>query len=129
MSAAAVIYVTSLESMSRFYAELFGLRAAESADGYCVLVSDSVKLSLVAAPDARRTMPLERPPRRRVNTPIKLAFEVADIALARATAASLGGQIDASAAEWSFGGLTHCDGVDPEGNVIQLVSPERLRAR
>jgi hypothetical protein len=31
--------------------------------------------------------------------------------------------LDPAASEWTWRGLRHCDGHDPEGNVIQLRQP------
>jgi predicted enzyme related to lactoylglutathione lyase len=125
VNASAVIYVKSIGPMRRFYEQLFDLKTAMSADSYCVLESDSVSLSLVKVPDAiAATIDVETPPRRRISTPIKLAFEVPSIERARSIAVALGGQVDPPTTEWSHGGVIHCDGTDPEGNVIQLVSLE-----
>ena len=125
MTASAVIYVKSIEPMRRFYSQLLGLQSVTSADGYCVLESDSVRLSLVTVAHAIAvTIDIETPPRRRTNTPIKLAFEVPSIERARSIAVALGGQVDPPTTEWSHGGVIHCDGTDPEGNVVQLVSLE-----
>jgi hypothetical protein len=51
-------------------------------------------------------------------TPVKLAFGVTDIDALRPTIARLGGDTDG---EWRFGDALHCDCVDPEGNVVQLI--------
>jgi predicted enzyme related to lactoylglutathione lyase len=45
---------------------------------------------------------------------------VASIAQARERAKALGGDMNDADTEWSFHGLTRCDGVDPEGNVFQV---------
>jgi len=125
VTASAVIYVKHLDPMRRFYEQLVGLRATSTADGHCVLESDSIEISLVKVPAAvAATIHLEQPPRRRADVPVKLAFQVASIQHARETAASLGGRIDQATSEWTYGGVVHCDGVDPEGNVIQLRSVE-----
>lgn len=124
MKASAVIYVKSVEPMRRFYEQLLGWRVASSTQGYCTLDSDSISLSLVAVPEAvSATIHIETPPRRRTNVPVKLAFPVSSIADARTIASSHGGHVDPSNTEWSHRGVIHCDGMDPEGNVIQLISP------
>jgi predicted enzyme related to lactoylglutathione lyase len=63
------------------------------------------------------------PARRREDVPVKLAFAVPSIEDVRHVAASLGGEVDREDDEWDFRGCRHCDGVDPEGNVIQLREP------
>jgi hypothetical protein len=111
--------------MRQFYTQCLGLETAISSEGYCILESDSVRLSLVAVPDEiAATISIETPPRRRANVPIKLAFDVPVIDDVRTIAASLGGQIDPQTTEWRLLGMIHCDGIDPEGNVIQLLCAE-----
>lgn len=121
-NAAAVLYVKELEPMRAFYERCFGMSGPEAAGGdYCVLTGGGWELSLVAVPEAlSATLRLSDPPRRRESTPIKLAFEVADIAALRAVVAEAGGRVDPAASAWEFRGLVHVDGTDPEGNVVQL---------
>jgi predicted enzyme related to lactoylglutathione lyase len=77
-------------------------------------------LTLVESPLA---FPTTNPPTRRADTPIKLAFKVASIEDSRSVVADLGGQVGSADTEWNFRGATHCDCLDPEGNVIQLIEP------
>ena len=118
--AEAVVYVWDLERMTAFYEGCVGLRPAESGRGYRGLTSDDWTLWLVAgdSPQASRG---SSPTPRRSATPIKLVFGVPSIAEAGARAADLGGSIDGR--HWKFDGVHRRDGVDPEGNVIQLVEP------
>ncbi|ADP80608.1 VOC family protein [Pseudofrankia inefficax] len=122
MRAAAVIYVGDLERMRAFYEGCFGLTPADGADGYRGLESDAWLLTLVRSGDA---VPTATPPDRRSNTPVKLAFEVADIEALRPVAGALGGQVSPAATAWEFRDALHCDCVDPEGNVVQLVQARR----
>jgi hypothetical protein len=69
------------------------------------------------------TIHLSVPPRRRDETPIKLSFDVAGIDDLRPVVVRLGGQIDPPETGWGFRGYRPCDGVDPEGNVIQFREP------
>ena len=90
--------------------------------GLLLLESEAWALSLVVVPDEiAATIQIAVPPRRRAEAAIKLAFEVPSIDDLRATVAGLGGQVDPSTTEWDFQGFRRCDGVDPEGNVIQLL--------
>jgi ribosomal protein S18 acetylase RimI-like enzyme/predicted enzyme related to lactoylglutathione lyase len=124
VKAAAALYVMHLDRMRAFYEECFGFEAADIAEDYCVLESHAWTLSLVVVPrDIAATIHISTPPRRRDTVPIKLAFDVADIEDLRAVVAGAGGQIDPVTTAWDFQGLRHCDGVDPEGNVIQLREP------
>ena len=118
MRAEAVVYVGDLARMRTFYGRCFGLVVADSADGYCTLQSQQWVLTLVQSDQAR---PRTSPPPRRSHTPIKLAFEVESISAIRTLAAELGGQVDPSDRGWEFRNATHCDAVDLEGNIIQLI--------
>lgn len=121
MSAAAVIYVGDLERMRAFYQRCFELSTADTGPGYHGLRSDSWLLTLVYSPEA---VPATTPPTRRANTPVKLAFEVPSIQSLRPIVARLGGEVSPVDAEWEFRNAVHCDCVDPEGNVVQLIEPD-----
>lgn len=60
---------------------------------------------------------------RRENAAIKPVFFVPSIAAVRAGADAFGGILNPSDNEWSFQGFKVCDGLDPEGNVIQFREP------
>lgn len=118
--AAAVIYVGDLERMAAFYGECFGLTVADGAAGYRGLESAAWLLTLVPSAEA---VPTATPPVRRQTTPVKLAFEVASIEAVRPIVEGHGGSVEPVDAAWEFRGAKHCDCVDPEGNVVQLVQP------
>jgi predicted enzyme related to lactoylglutathione lyase len=119
MSAAAVLYVGDLDVMRAFYEECFGLAAVDVTADFCSLVSEAWMLRLVRSAQA---VPNTVPPQRRASTPIKLAFAVTSIDGLRPVIGRLGGRVDLPQAEWEFQGAVHCDCVDPEGNVVQLVA-------
>ncbi len=121
MVAQAVLYVGDLDRMHAFYARCFGLTVADQGRGYVGLSSRSWLLTLVASDLA---LPTTSPPPRREETPIKLAFDVTSIEALRPVIASLGGQVSPHDAEWEFRAALHCDCLDPEGNVVQLVQSE-----
>jgi predicted enzyme related to lactoylglutathione lyase len=124
VKAAAVLYVKQLDRMGAFYQECFALTAAETAGDYRVLESDAWTLSLVVVPDEiARGIQLATPPRRRHHAPIKLAFVVPNIEAVRSVVAGRGGRLDPRETQWDFRGFRHCDGVDPEGNVMELLEP------
>jgi predicted enzyme related to lactoylglutathione lyase len=124
VKAAAVLYVKHLDRMCSFYQQCFGLEAASTAEDYCVLESGVWTLSLVVVPDEIAiTIHISEPLRRRDDAPIKLALAVPDIEDLRCIAAGLGGEVDPRNTQWDFQGFRRCDGVDPEGNVIQLLEP------
>jgi predicted enzyme related to lactoylglutathione lyase len=110
--------------MREFYRECFGLTIKDATDQYCVLESDDWTLSLVVARDARVSeVEAPQPPIRRDWSPIKLGFPVHNIEDLRPVMRRLGGQLDASNATWEFQGFARLDGLDPEGNVVQLLEP------
>jgi catechol 2,3-dioxygenase-like lactoylglutathione lyase family enzyme len=120
----AVIYVVDLERCVDFYAQVLGLVLREKSDGSCILDGQGLTLNMVQVPEAiAAEVELQDPPERREETPIKLVFEVADIASVRASAPAWGGSIDPVDAEWPWLGSVRCDGVDPEGNVLQVKAP------
>jgi len=119
--AGAVVYAKDLDRLTRFYAEVVDLEIVHRVDDHVVLESDCFELVIVAIPAATAgRIAISSPPERREATAFKLVFPVPDIAAARTAAAASGGVVDPAVKEWSFQGLRVCDGMDPEGNVIQL---------
>jgi predicted enzyme related to lactoylglutathione lyase len=118
--AAAVLYVGDLDRMVAFYSACFGLTGADRAEDYQGLESAAWLLTLVRSAEAR---PTTSPAPRRANTPVKLAFEVASIEALRPIVDGLGGSVSPADSAWEFRNAKHCDCVDPEGNVLQLVQP------
>jgi hypothetical protein len=89
-----------------------------------VLESESMSLSLVVVPErVAATIDVSVPPVRRDRVPVKLAFPVKSIEALRPLAAELGGLVDPTTTQRVFRGSMLCDGIDPEGNVIQLLEP------
>ena len=62
---------------------------------------------------------LTDPPLRRQETPTTLSCVVAGLAAVRELAPACGAAADGVEHERTAGGLTRCDGLDPEGNVVQ----------
>jgi catechol 2,3-dioxygenase-like lactoylglutathione lyase family enzyme len=114
----AMIFAKDLERMTRFYRDALGLNVVQQTltSDWVELDAGSMTLALHAIPDAiASTIEIDTPPRRRGNTPIKLVFEVADFEGARADLIAHGAIMD-EPRSWSA-----CDGMDPEGNVFQIV--------
>lgn len=119
--AGAVVYAKDLDRLARFYAEVVNLEIVHRVEDHVVLESEFFELVIVAIPAATAVrIVISSPPERREATAFKLVFSVPDIAAARTAAAATGGVVDPAAKEWSFQGSRVCDGMDPEGNVIQL---------
>lgn len=122
VKSAAVVYVKDLRRMASFYGTCFGMHLVDAADDYRVLDSEPLTLTLVRTPDpVAETIVMTVPPSRRENVPIKLGFAAVNIDALRPIFLELGGVVDPPETQWAFRGAIHCDGIDPEGNVLQLV--------
>jgi predicted enzyme related to lactoylglutathione lyase len=120
ITAGAVMYVADLGALAAFYAAALGFSERMRDADHVVLEANAFQLVLlkrdaptVAAADAGGAP-------RRSDSAIKPVFIVTSIGDARAAATTVGGLINAARHEWQFGDYRVCDGLDPEGNVIQL---------
>jgi catechol 2,3-dioxygenase-like lactoylglutathione lyase family enzyme len=114
----AVLFAKDIERMTRFYRDGFGLSIAAGSvsEGFVDLRSSGGRLLLHAIPPhIAKDIHIESPPKPRADTAIKLVFEAPDVATARANLSSCGAQMR-DVSQWGS-----CDGVDPEGNVFQVV--------
>ena len=117
----AVIYAKDFRALAKFYEHVAGLTECEVDEDYVLLEAPSFRLVVLQIPERyAANITIEKPPRKRENTPIKLILNVSSIEAARQAAKTLGGGLNGSETEWSFQGIKRCDGVDPEGNVFQL---------
>lgn len=113
----AVIFAADHQRLAKFYAAVTGLPVRVADDEVVVLGSDAFELvihRLAGEP------PVSDPPVARLDGYIKPFFPVADLGVAREKAAAFGGRLQPAAEEWSARGFRACEGVDPEGNVIQF---------
>ncbi len=114
----AMIFAKDMERMIAFYRDGLGLRLLPETrqDGWVEFDAGGVLLALHAIPaHIAATIDIATPPRAREDTPIKLVFEAADIATARTHLIAHGAVMFEPR---TSGG---CDGLDPEGNVFQVV--------
>ena len=118
------VYALDVDRVSGFYSALLALDVAEASEGYVVLASDDVEVTVVRImePYASEVV-VSDPPERREDTAVKPSFVVADLEAARRAAAANGGVIDPVEREWEFRGFRAVDGHDPEGNVLQVRLP------
>lgn len=117
----AVLYVKNLARVQAFYQAVLSLEVESAEKDHVVLASPTFQLVVLAAPEQiAASIEIQSPPRRRAETPIKLAFEVTSISTARAVARQHGGELLPPEREWNFHGYRVCDGHDPEGNVVQF---------
>ena len=117
----AVIFAKSPTTLAHFYAQVAQMVEIHRDEGHIVLEAGGFELVLHALPEQiAAEIHITMPPQIREDTPIKLCWPVDSLALARRTAASLGGQMGAETQQWQARGFRACDGYDPEGNVFQL---------
>ena len=117
----AVIYAKDYRGLAKFYEHVASLTEREANEEFVLLVAPSFQLVILQIPQAiAANITIEKPPRKRENTPIKLFLNVSSIEKARQEAKMLGGELNGSEKEWQFNGVKRCDGIDPEGNVFQL---------
>jgi catechol 2,3-dioxygenase-like lactoylglutathione lyase family enzyme len=118
----AMIFAKDMERMTAFYRDGLGLREIIESrqDGWVEFDAGGALLALHAIPaHIAQGIRIESPPDAREDTAIKLVFEAPDVAAARAHLISHGAIMFEPRA---WGG---CDGLDPEGNVFQVVAKKK----
>jgi catechol 2,3-dioxygenase-like lactoylglutathione lyase family enzyme len=113
-----MIFAKDMQRMTAFYRDGIGLRLLEerSKEGWAELDAGTVVLALHAIPaEIAKEISVTSPPKQRDTTPIKLIFRTADVAQARAHLIEHGA-VMFEPRPWGA-----CDGMDPEGNVFQIV--------
>jgi predicted enzyme related to lactoylglutathione lyase len=108
-------------ALAKFYEQVAGLKENEANEEYVLLTAPSFHLVILQIPRRLAAdITIEKPPRKRESTPIKLFLNVNSIEDAREAANVFGGRLNDAGKEWKFHGIKRCDGIDPEGNVFQL---------
>ena len=117
----AVLFAKDLERVATFYSAVLGLDEASRDDDHILLESPGFQL-VVHRIIGNGTVESGSggQPGRRAGAVFKPVFFVPSISRLRSAATPLGGVMDPVDREWSFNGVTVCDGLDPEGNVIQF---------
>jgi len=114
----AMIYVKDLNRMTTFYAETLGLKLVEETrtENWVEFEAGATKFSLHAIPsETADQIEVSSPPRPRERNPVKLSFEVDDVASERKRLESLG----VTVVQRPWGAY---DGIDPEGNIFGIYS-------
>jgi catechol 2,3-dioxygenase-like lactoylglutathione lyase family enzyme len=114
----AMIYVKDLNRMAAFYGNTLGLKPVEETrmENWLEFEAGATKFALHAIPsEIADQIQISSPPRPREKNPVKLSFEVDDIASERQRLESLGVTI----VQRPWGAY---DGIDPEGNVFGIYS-------
>jgi catechol 2,3-dioxygenase-like lactoylglutathione lyase family enzyme len=121
LQAGVVVYAKDLDRVTAFYSTVLGLPVVGRDDEHVVLEAAGFQLVVLRIPtDVASAIIIATPPVRRALAAIKPVFFVPSINRVRVAAELCGGVMNDSDREWAFQGFTVCDGLDPEGNVIQF---------
>ena len=112
----AVIFTGAKERLAQFYQVMTELPVRVNDESVTVLASEHFELVIHALLGESPGHPSA--PRHGVY--VKPFFPVASLAEAREKAASLGGSLRPVHEEWAARGFRACEGVDPDGNVVQF---------
>jgi predicted enzyme related to lactoylglutathione lyase len=115
----AIVFAQDMPRMTAFYRDALGLHFLpdSSNEEWAEFDAEGTLLALHAIPDeAATTIAFTEPQRPRSDTPIKLVFEAPDLEGARAHLVAHGA-VMLEPHRWGA-----CDGLDPEGNVFQIVT-------
>ena len=116
-----MLYAKDMDHIAAFYSAVLGLETAGRDEEHVLLESRAFQLVVFRIPNhIASPIQIAVPPIRRANAAIKLVFFVPNIAKVRASAEAHGGVVNGADKEWLFNGWRVCDGLDPEGNVIQF---------
>jgi hypothetical protein len=119
--AGAVLFAVDMHRVATFYAAVLGSEAVARDEDHVRFAAAAFELVIHQIPQhIASTLEIGVPPVRRSNAAVKLVFFVPNIAQARAAAAASGGLVNPSESEWRYDGYAVCDGIDPEGNVVQF---------
>ena len=115
----AVLFAKDLVRIATFYSAVLGLIEANRDEDHILLESPGFQLVVHRIIGGGSTTG-DVPPPRRSSAAFKPVFFVPSISRLRGIAETHGGVVEPADREWAFGGITVCDGMDPEGNVIQF---------
>lgn len=117
----AVLFAQNLDRVATFYSVVLDLAESNRDDDHIVLESPGFQLVVHRITKARSVAgELAASPTRRGTAAFKPVFFVPSISRLRGVAETHGGVMEPADREWSFNGVTVCDALDPEGNVIQF---------
>ena len=117
----AVLYAKNIDRVAAFYSAVLGMEEEARDADHVVLESPAFQLVVLQIPsEVASTIEITVPPKRRAMAAVKPVFFVSTLADVRAAVEAFGGVMSSSDTEWWFQGFKVCDGLDPEGNVIQF---------
>jgi predicted enzyme related to lactoylglutathione lyase len=111
-----ILFTGDVGRLVGFYRDILGLAELEREQGWCVLDAGGMKLALHEIPK-HIAGEVSDPPAKREDSYWKPTFVVDDLdaTLARLAAAGI-----AMSTPRTYGARTFSDGMDPDGNVIQI---------
>jgi catechol 2,3-dioxygenase-like lactoylglutathione lyase family enzyme len=114
---ATLIFAKDIDRMRAFYQHGMGLELLDQpSTEWAAFDAGGVSLALHAIPaEIAPNIQITTPPKARTDGPIKPIFQTDDVAAARAHLQAHG------AVMFEPRGDASCDGLDPEGNVFQIV--------
>ena len=116
----AVLFAKNLDRVAAFYSAVLGLAEMHRDADHILLESPGFQLVVHRIVGGGSGAADSTDPARRETAAFKPVFFVPSLARVRNAADAHGGALEGADREWSFNGVTVCDGIDPEGNVIQF---------
>ena len=119
----AMIYVKDLPRMAAFYEMSLGLKPIKETqmDTWVEFEAGGSRFALHAVPTGIASqIEVSSPPQPREKSPVKLIFEVDDLAVETRRLTALG--LTILQRPWGT-----CDGIDPEGNIFQITASKTGR--
>ena len=117
--AGALIFAKDLDTLSRFYEQLLGMRLVAAEPGLRVIENGDIQMVIHAMPPhIAAQVEISLPPEAREDQAIKPFFTIDTLASAESIAAGLGGYVFGPT--WDGPGFRIRNACDPEGNIIQL---------
>jgi predicted enzyme related to lactoylglutathione lyase len=117
-----VVFSPDVRRLAVFYEVVLGATSHSEPSGDIRLLSERDEVLVHSIPDqVAKSIHVTSPPVPRQNSPLKPVFDVASLEVALERVEPTGGVVTSRV--FSLNGLTRHDVVDPDGNVIQLRSP------
>lgn len=116
-----VVYAKDRDRVAEFYRRTLGLEVEASEPGFTLLAGRGLEVTVVRMPpDIAAQTVVATPPQPREDTALKPSFMVTSFEAVRTEALACGGSLRPLQAAWSWRGMQHLDGHDPEGNIVQF---------
>jgi len=114
-----VIFSKDVGRLATFYEAILEVRPKAESSGDIRLVGEGEEVLIHTIPKAfSRHIEISSPPKAREGFPIKPVFNVDSLEEVLEVVQANGGVVTDN--RFTFDGLTRCDVLDPDGNVVQL---------